>query len=70
MNLSNEREVIDMITDVNAYVDNLMLFNKTYTQRKKMIIDDFNNDNMDIVTCIECIERLMSLSLNGIMYNL
>ena len=63
MNLSNEREVIYMITDVNAYVDNLMLFNKTYTQRKKMIIDDFNNDNMDIVTCIECVERLMSLSL-------
>ena len=56
-----------MITDVNAYIDNLMKFNKTYTQRKNMIIDDFNNDNMDVVTMIECIERLMSLSLNGIM---
>ena len=28
-----------------------------------MILDDFNNDNMDVVTLIECIERLMSLSL-------
>ena len=57
-----------MITDVNGYVDNLMSFkNKTYTQRKNMIIDDFNNDNMDVVTMIECIERLMSLSLNSIM---
>ena len=56
-----------MITDVNAYVDNLMSFkNKTYTQRKAMIVDDFNNDNMDVVTMIECVERLMSLSLNGI----
>ena len=55
-----------MITDVNAYIDNLMKFNKTYTQRKNMIIDDFNNNNMDVVTMIECIERLMSLSLNGI----
>ena len=55
-----------MITDVTAYIDNLMTFNKTYTQRKNMIIDDFNNDNMDVVTLIECIERLMSLSLNGI----
>lgn len=56
-----------MITDVNGYVDNLMSFkNKTYTQRKNMILDDFNNDNMDVVTLIECVERLMSLSLNGI----
>ena len=30
------------------------------------LVDDFNNDNMDVVTLIECIERLMSLSLNGI----
>ena len=57
-----------MITDVNAYIDNLMSFkNKTYTQRKAMILDDFNNNNMDVVTMIECVERLMSLSLNGIM---
>ena len=55
-----------MITDVNAYIDNLMTFNKTYTQRKAMILDDFNNDNMDVVTLIECVERLMSLSLNDI----
>ena len=57
-----------MITDVNGYVDNLMSFkNKTYTQRKAMILDDLNNDNMDVVTMIECVERLMSLSLNSIM---
>ena len=56
-----------MITDVKEYVDNLMSFkNKTYTQRKAMILDDFNNGNMDVVTLIECVERLMSLSLNGI----
>ena len=61
-----EERYKEMITDVNAYIDNLMRFNKTYTQRKNMIIDDFNNDNMDVVTLIECVERLMSLSLNGI----
>ena len=56
-----------MITDVKGYVDNLMSFkNKTYTQRKAMILDDFNNNNIDVVTMIECVERLMSLSLDGI----
>lgn len=53
-----------MITDIKGYVQNLLSFKgMTYSQRKNMIVSDFENDNIDICDALDAIDLLIELSL-------